>query len=247
MNNKLTTKDFWIKSASDIKFSEFKDHGIITFIKKYIPKTITGNCIEIGSYPGPFLAAIGNLGYTLNGIDFHPNNSVGLPKWLQSRGYKTGFFQTVDFFEFETDKKFDLVVSFGFIEHFINFQEVIKKHADLVNKEGYLLITTPNFRGGIQSFLHKIFDKRNLALHNTKSMNPAIWKSLLEAQGFEIIYYGYFGDFWFWHGNEKLSPYKKKLLWLVERIIPRIRKIIWFQSSSFSAYAGIVAQKKSET
>lgn len=244
MNNKLTTKDFWVSSTKENNFSRYQSHGISTFIKKYITEVAEGNCIEIGSYPGPFLATFGDLGYTLNGIDFHPDNSVGLPAWLKSMNYKTGIFQTVDFFEFTTTEKFDVVASFGFIEHFINFKEVVSTHASLVKEGGYLLITTPNFRGWLQNLLHKKFDKKNLALHNIQSMNPRIWKSILESQGFEIIYHGYFGDFWFWHGNENLPKFKKKLLWIVERLIPKIRKILWFQSSSFSAYAGIVARRK---
>lgn len=245
MDNKLTTKEFWVQPGIQYEFSRHKSHDIDTFIKKYIPKISNGTCIEIGSYPGPHLATFGDLGYTLNGIDFHPDNSLSLPIWLNKENYEVGIFQSVDFFEFETNQKYDVVASFGFIEHFINYKEVIEKHASFVaNDIGYLIITTPNFRGCLQYFLHKFFDKKNLALHNTESMNPRIWKNILEEAGFEIIYHGYFGNFWFWHGHENLPKWKKKLLWVIERAIPRIRRILWFQSSIFSAYAGIVARKK---
>lgn len=244
MDNKLTTKESWITNAQDFHFFRHESHGIDTFIKKYIPENKKGNCIEIGSYPGPHLTTFGDLGYCLNGIDFHPGNVTGLPAWLNSLNYRTGEFVNIDFFEFETTKKYDVVASFGFIEHFINYKDVIVKHAFLVNENGYLVITTPNFRGRIQYWLHKNFDKKNLALHNTESMNPLIWKNLLEKYGFEIVFHGYFGGFWFWHGHEKLPGWKKKMLWVIERVIPRVKKIFWFQSPAFSAYAGIVAKKK---
>lgn len=245
MDNKLTTKEFWVHPVTDeYRFSRHESHGIDAFIKKYIPKNKNGNCIEIGSYPGPHLTTFGDLGYTLNGIDFHPDNRIGLPAWLKSQNYLTGEFLSIDFFEFEANKKYDAVASFGFIEHFINYKEVIAKHASIVNDGGYLIITTPNFRGWLQYRLHNIFDKKNLALHNTKSMNPRIWKTLLEESGFEIIFHGYFGNFWFWHGHEKLPEWKRKILWVIERAIPGIRKVLWFQSSAFSAYAGIVVRKK---
>jgi hypothetical protein len=245
MDNKLTTKEFWVHSNPlEYRFSRHESHGIDAFIKKYIPQNKNGNCIEIGSYPGPHLATFGDLGYILNGIDFHPDNSIRLPIWLNSQNFITGAFLSSDFFEFETKLRYDVVASFGFIEHFNNYKDVILRHAALVNNNGYLIITTPNFKGSIQNWLHGFFDKENLSKHNVESMDPIEWKNLLSENGFEILYYGYFGDFWFWHGHENLPVWKKKILWFIERAIPRIRKILWFQSSSFSAYSGIVAKKK---
>lgn len=244
-NEKLTTREFWVEGYNDFVFSRHEGHGIENFIKQNIPPNSNGNCLEIGSYPGPFLATFGDLGYTLNGIDFHPGNKEKLPEWLRSLNLKTGIFVTEDFFEFNTLQKFDVVASFGFIEHFHNYQEVITKHAALVNSNGYLIITTPNFKGWIQHRLHKTYDKTNLSFHNIESMQPGIWAAQLEKQGFDVIYKGFFGDFWFWRAPEKMNSFKKKTFWFVERLIPRIRKLLWFQSPAFSAYCGIVAKKNS--
>ena len=244
-NNFLTDKEFWIKNTEEYGFHKHGDnHGISRLIKKNIPENVNGHCLEIGSFPGPFLTVFGDLGYTLNGLDFNPFNETALPSWLKSFGYKTNEFQSVDFFQYQSEKEFDVVASFGFIEHFIDFNDVISRHAVLVKKDGYLIITTPNFSGLIQFWLHKIFDQNNLALHNTKSMNPTKWKKQLQELNFEILYSGYFGDFWFWHGKENLPWLKRKLLWFIERAVSVLRKIIWFQSPAFSAYAGIVARKK---
>lgn len=242
--DKLTSREYWVNEEQEHVFSRHYGHGIDTFIKKYIPPVKSGDCIEIGSYPGPFLASFGDLGYTLNGIDFHPRNKDKVPQWLQSLNFPTASFVTEDFFEYSTTKKFDVVASFGFIEHFQNYEAVILKHAALVNENGYLLITTPNFRGFIQHWLHKTFDKANLSLHNRSSMQPGKWAALLEENGFEVIYKGHFGDFWFWRATEKMSPLKRRAIWFIERIIPRLRKLLWFQSSIFSAYCGIVAKRK---
>lgn len=243
MNNKLTTKDFWVQSEEGVNFVRHTNHGIDELIKKYIPAVNEGNCLEIGSYPGPFLSTFGDLGYTLNGIDFHPDNIKGLPAWLNEQHYKIGQFYCTDFFDFKPAQKYEVVSSFGFIEHFVDFESVIATHAALVSKNGYLIITTPNFKGSIQYWLHNNFDKENLALHNTKSMNPEKWKTQLEAAGFEVMFAGYFGNFWFWHGPEILPVLKRKMLWVIDRLVPRVRKLLWFQSPAFSAYAGIVARK----
>lgn len=243
-NVKLTTQEYWESNRQAIEFKRQEaGHGIDQFIKTYIPATVTGSAIEIGSFPGPHLATLGDLGYELNGIDFCSDNATGLPKWLQNEGFKTGDFWVADFFEFATQRQFDVVSSFGFIEHFTNYNEVIARHAALVKKGGYLVITTPNFRGSIQLFLHRNFDKDNLALHNIKSMRPDFWARQLKELGFEIVYKGYFGGFWFWRGDEKLPFIKEKLLWLVVRIIPRLRRVIKFESAALSAYCGVVAKK----
>lgn len=242
-HEKLTTREFWEKGYADITFSKHEGHGIDSFIRKYIPANANGTCLEIGSYPGPFLASFGDLGYKLNGIDFHPGNEKALPEWLRSMNYKTGKFESRDFFDFYPSDKFDVVASFGFIEHFGNFSDVISRHAELVNVNGYIIITTPNFRGWIQQVLHRAFDKTNLSYHNLNSMHPERWAARLETLGFEIHFKGYFGDFWFWRSPEKMGFIRTKLCWLAERLIPRIRKILWFQSPAFSAYCGIVARK----
>jgi 2-polyprenyl-3-methyl-5-hydroxy-6-metoxy-1,4-benzoquinol methylase len=240
---RLTTKQNWIYENPNFIFKRHKDHEIERLIKNYIPIKTDGNCIEIGSFPGPFLTMFGDLGYTLNGIDFHPKNEKDLPEWLQSQGYKVDEFKTVDFFEYTTAKKFDVVASFGFIEHFENYKEVILKHAGLVNENGYIIITTPNFKGWIQRWLHKTFDKNNLELHNLESMQPKIWASLLAENGFEIKYQGFFGGFLFWRSIEQMNIFKKKILWIIVRVIPRLRKVIWFESKAFSGFCGLVAKK----
>jgi len=243
-NTKLTTSEFWTAPRPGFYFKRHdKNHNNDVFILKYIPPTTTGTCIEIGSYPGPHLATFGDLGYELYGVDFNPDNVIGLPEWLKKEGFKVGKFWNSDIFEFDPKMMFDVVASFGFIEHFTNYEEIILKHAFLVNFGGYLLITTPNFRGTIQYWLHKTFDKDNLAIHNVQSMRPEVWAKVLKEHGFEIIYHGYFGGFWFWKGQPELGYIKRKLIWLIERIIIRIRHLLWFQSPGFSAYCGIVARR----
>jgi len=240
---RLTTKEFWTQENPNFEFQRHNGHAIYDLIKKYIPANEHGSCLEIGSFPGPFLSFFGDLGYTLNGIDFHPKNEIDLPAWLKSEGYKVDEFRTIDFFEYTTIRKFDVVASFGFIEHFQNYKEVILQHADLVDDNGYLIITTPNFRGVLQKWLHKTYDKTNLSLHNLDSMQPQLWASLLAENGFDVKYKGFFGGFQFWRSIEEMSVFKKKSLWIIERVLQRLRKILWFQSPSFSCYGGVVAKR----
>ena len=64
------------------------------------------------------------------------------------------------------------VSSFGFIEHFVNWKEILTQQARLVNNGGYLVVEAPNFYGLIQKMLHWFFDKENYKRHYVPSMSP---------------------------------------------------------------------------
>lgn len=167
-----------------------------------------------------------------------------IPEWLTDKGYKTGSFYKSDIFQFEPKNQYDLVCSFGFIEHFTNYKEVIEKHLKLVKQSGLVVIETPNFRGFVQNFLHRFLDKTNYDRHFIPSMNPQEWETILKNEGFEIITSGYFGGFDFWSENENLNILQKiliKSLYILKYTIKVLG--INLNHSSFSAYCGIIAKK----
>ncbi|MEO7522925.1 MAG: hypothetical protein ABIT58_02460, partial [Ferruginibacter sp.] len=71
LEERLTSKEFWTPENPKFQFQRHDGHAIYDLIKKYIPPNENGSCLEIGSFPGPFLSFFGDLGYTLNGVDFH--------------------------------------------------------------------------------------------------------------------------------------------------------------------------------
>jgi 2-polyprenyl-3-methyl-5-hydroxy-6-metoxy-1,4-benzoquinol methylase len=244
MENNLTSKEYWVNSYGQLVLTYDESHDISKFLKKYLAYNNEGSCIEIGSYPGHFLPILGQLGYELHGIDFHPLNKTAIPEWLAKEGFKTGNFVSDDFFSFKNPEAYDVVMSFGFIEHFIDFKNVILKHSALVKKDGHLIITTPNFSGFLQHMLHFIFDRKNLKRHNLLAMNPMEWEKILVEEGFQIIYKGNFGKFWFWVDvGDKRSLISTYFIKQIQRILTIFRSVYPANSKHYSAYAGIVAQK----
>ena len=75
-----------------------------------------------------------------------------------------------DFLQWSTSERFDLVYSFGFIEHFNDWPGMIRRHAELVAEGGYLFLTTPYFRK-LQYALHWLLDTPNLRQHNVHAMD----------------------------------------------------------------------------
>ncbi len=250
IETRLTDETYWNEGYKDAVFGEATSGGLVDLLNKYLDNVENKSCIEIGSFPGAYLPVIGKKGYILNGIDFNPRNEKDLPEWLSGMGLKTGKFWAGDFFEFIKEEKttYDLVCSFGFIEHFENYLEVIAAHLKLLKPGGKIIITTPNFRGWMQYLPHKLFDNENLGKHNLKSMNPVAWKMLMEQNGLEVQFSGYFGKYNFWVDTAKhRSGLSKLLLKSTNRIIYNLNKLIkrsGKDAKAYSAFCGIVAVKK---
>jgi len=149
----------------------------------------------------------------------------------------------LNFFDLDLSDKYNLVYSFGFIEHFIDWKDVLIKHAKLVNNGGILIITTPNFSGFFQRYFHKIFDKRNYEKHNIESMDPKKWENELKLLNFEIIHSGWFGSINFWVENDKRGGISKLLIFIIQQFTRVLRKLIKTTHSSFSPHCGIIAKK----
>lgn len=241
----IVDKTYWDKSYKDVVFKKHDTNdAIYKFIRKYIPKAVTEkNCLEIGSFPGTYLSELGELGYTLNGVDFNEKNTNELPQWLKSKGLNVGNFYSGDFRNVAINNQFDLVASFGFIEHFTNFLEIITLHDKYVKLGGYLIITTPNYRGLFRNLIYKILAPENYKKHYTPSMKPEKWASHLKSLNYKIIFKGYFGGYSIWIDYEKRNWFQKIMLYLALRIVPRLGKIIPFESHHWSKNCGIVAVK----
>jgi 2-polyprenyl-3-methyl-5-hydroxy-6-metoxy-1,4-benzoquinol methylase len=246
MSNKAS-KEYWDQCYTISKFKKAKQKDSIRlFIEKYIPtqtRSSAKTCIEIGCFPGTYLSILGDLGYQLSGIDFCDNLSTMEPV-LMEMGYELGSFLQEDFLAFTPSKTYDVVASFGFIEHFTSYSELIEKHIEMVSPGGYLILEAPNFVGNFQKMFHEKFDKENLARHYLPAMDIGVWKKIAEENDFEVLFCGYFGHFNIILENDGQSSICrffvkciKKMKWLFDLIIPR-------GSESFSPYCGLIARKK---
>jgi 2-polyprenyl-3-methyl-5-hydroxy-6-metoxy-1,4-benzoquinol methylase len=239
----LVNQDYWDKSyEKNIPSSISPNNPIIEWIRKISSLCPDGDCLEVGVYPGGYINEFGKLGYRINGIDLTPKVNE-LKNDLQKKGYNIGEFFHMDFLDYKPDRKFNLVYSIGFIEHFIDFKSVIDQHCKLVDNSGLLFIVVPNFKGYIQYYLHKIFDNENLKRHNIYSMDPNEWKETLKNNGFEIIEQGYIGHFDFWMDISGKNYFKIIIRRFFIKIMPLISKILKKPSSLYSPYCGIIAKK----
>lgn len=233
---------YWDNSYQNTQFATLPDRDPIKiWLKTFIPKG-SGTCIEVGCFPGGILSCFGELGYELHGIDLTPRIEQELPAWLKSKGYSVGTFLQKDFTLFNPKTEYDIVASFGFIEHFSDWQAILLKHASLVRKGGILVIETPNFRGAVQRLLHFLFDKKNYERHNIDSMKPHQWEKTTKNLGFEIVFSGYFGNFLFWADNDNQNWGQKLIINLIQSATKRILKKLP-NSTYYSPFCGLICRK----
>lgn len=239
----LVSQQYWNDSYRNFKY--FVADDIVTqWIGRHrqlLPEG--GRMFEFGCYPGRYMAYIGKLGYEVNGMDLAETMDAHFTQWLQSEGLRTGSLERGDVLAYAASsaERYDLVCSFGFIEHFQNFPEIIALHHQLLKPGGTLLITTPNFRGGLQQFLHRALDKENLDRHYLPSMKPQLWAQQLRALGYQVPVAGYFGNFDFWYDAQQRSGLQR----LGAKAALKIRPLLSvLPDAAFqSPYCGIIAKK----
>jgi SAM-dependent methyltransferase len=211
----------------------------------YLPSS--GTCFEVGCYPGDFLIYLGQqFGYRVSGIDRTPLTELALPDHCRRHGVSVGELSCGDFFSVPIADRYDVVASFGFVEHFDDVEAVIERQADLVADGGTIVISAPNFRRG-QYVLHRLLDADNLRRHSLPAMDLERWARVLRSRGFEILFAGYAvtADFWIDHPN----PSKLRFLAArgVQRLAGAVTRLVDFPNPVFSPYMICFARKPAAT
>lgn len=243
MDNNLTTNKYW----ESLDREELKESNVIfsAILDKFLKKENKNkNMLEIGCVPGVYLAYISkNFGYFPEGIDYIKGSKNITQKTLKNFGLKKSMIYEEDFIKWEANKKYDLVCSFGFIEHFYETEIIIRRHVDLLKREGQIIIEIPNFNYG-QKILHNLLDKKNLERHNINIMKLDFFKKIAAQYNLEINYVGYYGGlFDFWWENKNPSFIQIFIRFLLRCIISITRRIP-INNKLFSPYIIFIATNK---
>lgn len=247
-NNELTTHSFW-KS-----YWESKENLVFEIEKKYelgdlVEKTLAGknikSAIEIGGFPG-YYAILLKKHYQINStlLDYFVHTEI-INSLLAKNGLKhndIGIIQT-DLFSYIPEKKYDLVLSCGLIEHFENTKDIINRHVQFLQDNGTLLITLPNFRG-VNGWIQKTFDPYNYEKHNVKMMDVSLLLSICKDLGLKDVKCYYYRKFSVWLENKDeksaLTKIFVKSIWVLGKVFTRIIPI---ESQLLSPYIVLEAKK----
>ena len=228
-----------LKSSANPYYFDLLD----ALFHRYLPSDARFEFLDIGCAPGRWLHYFwSKFGYKVSGID---NSPVGIEITSQNLtilGVQSQIY-SLDVLQFKSDKRYDVVFSFGVVEHFLPPYEIIDKHIELTKKGGYVVIGVPNIKKAIYGPLQWMVNRENLNgyIHISDEDLATYLKEKLQ-----ILYCGYVGVLCFYLLN--IHPKRKILLRIVNTIQFLLDKIlrafrVTKETKKFSPYIFIIGKK----
>lgn len=248
MENLLTDRAFWVnywEQKTELSVDIPANYMFHEQLAKIIHTQKVKTAIELGGFPGyyaVFLKKYFDLEVSLLDYFVHPPITG---KLLQKNGLDEKDIHILerDLFNYVPEQQYDLVLSFGLIEHFNDTADIINRHIQFVKPGGTLFITLPNFRA-LNGWFQKRFDPDNYDKHNIDCMDPKLLAGICEQAGLAVSQSRFFGNFSIWLHEEEQKPLMlrlfKKSLWLGGKILT---KLFPFNSRQLSPYIILEARK----
>ena len=197
---------------------------------KHDPKTI----LEVGAYPGRFIAYVASK-YSVKptALDFNPDCKK-IEKAFKEMGVNDYEIIIDDIHSHIPREKYDLIISMGFIEHFKDYEMILNKHVNMLEKGGAILIVIPNKRG-LRKMYGLICDRKNLEAHNLKCMHKKTFYDFAFNNQLKIDYLEYFGGFQY-SVHQKLNIFQLYIYYFVRFLSNKFKPYIekypsWLYSS----------------
>lgn len=165
-------EDYWGRFSLPDAVDESRsfDRGLARRLRTLL-RDARGEVLEIGCAPGRWLAFVSReFGLAVSGIEFTADGAAATRRNLELLGVQQADIREGDFLTVTPSPRYEVVVSFGFVEHFTDVEAVIARHAAWVRPGGLLIIGVPNFRG-VHGWLQKALDPEVLAHHNLAIMD----------------------------------------------------------------------------
>ncbi|WP_374949689.1 class I SAM-dependent methyltransferase [Mucilaginibacter sp.] len=241
MENNLTDRAFWKafwESRKGLIFKIKPNYVFGDILAGIIKEKGIQNAVELGGFPGYYaiyLKKYQHLKTTLLDYFIHPGLVNEL---LQVNDMQPGDIDIVeaDLFTYQPAEKFDLVLSFGLIEHFNDTRFIINEHLKFLKPGGTLFITLPNFKS-VNGWVQKNFDKDNYDKHNISSMDLNLLKNTCTDLGLKNVeaYYHFKFSVWLENKSEQSGFAKAlvKTIWMAGKIFT---KLVPVESKALSPY-----------
>lgn len=201
----LTDPQFWERAwrgartgrrSSALKRRLIEDHhGVLrTLLDRASPDGRALELLELGCAPGRLLQALAEVGphHHLSGVDFAEQALTRTRLELERQGIRAAL-HLADVREFTPPVPYDLVVSFGLIEHFTDPVEILTHHVRLVRPGGHVAVTVPNYSDPLLVRALRTYSPETLATHNLEIMSRAALQRALADAGLTNIVTGDYG------------------------------------------------------
>ncbi|MDB5063406.1 MAG: methyltransferase type 12 [Mucilaginibacter sp.] len=246
METNLTDHSFWKafwESRKGLIFKIKPNYVFGDILAGIIAEKGIKTAVELGGFPGYYaiyLKKYQHLKTSLLDYFIHPGLVNEL---LEVNDLKPGDIDIIeaDLFTYEPAEKFDMVLSFGLIEHFNDTKFIIKEHLKFLKPGGTLFITLPNFKS-VNGWVQKNFDKENYDKHNINSMDLDLLKTACRDLGLKEIeaYYHFKFSVWLENKSEQTGIAKAlvKAIWVAGKIVT---KLVPVESKLLSPYIVVKA------
>lgn len=246
MNN-LTDKTFWERywKKKQIVKKVGENYPFSDLFKMVLSKKVGGKMIEVGGFPGYMAIYFAKYwGYKTTLLDYVVQRKI-LNNIYNKNNIASDEIEVLEanFFTYKTAKKYDLVLSIGFIEHFDNTQEVIERHWKLVDKGGEMLVILPNFLG-LNGLTQLLFDPDNLNKHNLESMDTNRLRQYLVDLGIKKNKVFYWGGMQVWLEDFDTRPLYQKAFVGIVYVLGKIIKKLGINNKFMSPYIVVYAKKQ---
>lgn len=187
------------------KENEISEHTSYLYVWSEILNKISNytsgkNILEVGIGNGEFIAVALEMGYNIESIEILKEVCQKISNILNVD------IHCCDFLKFKTDKKYSIITMGDVIEHVTDPTEALNKVYYMLEDDGVLWISTPNYESSF-SRLRKFTDAMwNEPTHITY-FNYNTFAQLLNNCGFEIIEYLTSNR---WNGSMELMVRKRK-------------------------------------
>ena len=241
MENNLTDRSFWKsfwESKKDLIFYIKPDYVFGDILAGLIKENGIKSAIELGGFPGYYsiyLKKYEKLDTTL--FDYYVHEGL-VKQLLEKNELKEGDIKIIesDLFNYTPKEKYDLVLSFGLIEHFSDTKAILNTHLQFLKPGGTLFVTLPNFTG-VNGWVQRKFDLDNYNKHYIESMNPALLIETCKQLGLKNIESYYHGKYTVWLENkEQKSAIAKAIVKGVWVAIKMASKLSSAKSKALSPY-----------
>lgn len=143
---------------------------------------------------------------------------------------------------------FDIVYSYGFIEHIFPPEKAVQAHLQILKKGGYFFIQIPRLKG-FNYLKAKVFRPDLLPLHNFKIMEQETLRPLCKKENVEELFCKNYGTF-----KLRIPIAQKNIRWYIlrsicslEYLLNPICRLIFknkgFETSLFSPCVMFIGQK----
>jgi SAM-dependent methyltransferase len=191
---------------------------LLTHVQQYRGQRL----LELGASPGHVSAILcKEARLEPFGVDFSPDADEYL-QTMRIAGFPQAKLYRCDIREFYPERLFDVVGSFGLVEHFEDPQPMLDEHVRLLRPGGLCIVIVPNFRGFPHAY-HWLFDRPDLRRHNLDTMRLQVFRAFADRHRLIVHELRFVGRLYLWSVDASGGIIRRQ----TRRILARLWRDTW--------------------